>query len=188
MAAVVIEDDPDAVVLFQPAGAPRKHRTGRRGGPGGRNMLPGGWDGGYRDSAFPGPSSVRLHPVGARYSVIRTWDDAAQEFRGWYVNLEQPWVRTPIGFDGRDDILDIRVADDLSGWEWKDADELDWSVDVGKVTPEYAKAVRQAGEDAAAQVAAGVWPFVGSAWDRYRPPSGWPLPTIPEGWTTTSWP
>ena len=93
LAMFVLEDADDAVIVCQPAGAPRKRRTGRRGGPQGRNLLPGGWDGSYEDSPFPGPSMVRLHPTGASFSVIRRWDSELGRCRGWYVNLEQPWAR-----------------------------------------------------------------------------------------------
>jgi Protein of unknown function (DUF402) len=77
-------------------------------------MLPDGWDGGYEQTAFRGPSVVRLHPTDQLFSVIRNWDADKEAFSGWYVNLERSWVRTPIGFDSRDDILDVTVADDLS--------------------------------------------------------------------------
>ncbi len=43
----------------------------------------------------------------AAYSVIRTWCESDLRFNGWYVNLESPWVRTTVGFDSRDDILDV---------------------------------------------------------------------------------
>jgi len=187
LATFVIEDNPEAIVLFQPRGAPRRHRTGRRGGPSGRNMLPDGWDGAYEDTTLLGPSMVRLHPPGESYSVIRSWDESHQAMHGWYVNLEQPWIRTPIGFDSHDDVLDIRVSDDLSSWSWKDADELDWSVKVGKLTAGYARRVRETGEAVAAMIDEGVWPFQDAAWSRFSSLSHDTLPTIPHEWATTDW-
>lgn len=150
-------------------------------------MLPGGWDGGYRDSVFPGPSTVRLHPTGSPFSVIRDWDEERGRCRGWYANLEQPWMRTPIGFDGHDDILDIRVATDLSSWSWKDEDELEWSVEVGKISAEYAGAVRRAGNEVIGLIDAKAWPFDESVWSGLcLPESG--MPVMPEQWATTIWP
>jgi hypothetical protein len=39
------------------------------------------------------------------------------------VNLEQPWTRTALGFDSRDDVLDVTVTDNLSQCKLKDEDE-----------------------------------------------------------------
>ena len=127
-------------------------------------MLPDGWDGGYEHSTLDGPSRLRLHPAGECFSVVRRWDEARHEIEGWYVNLEQPWVRTPIGFDSHDDVLDILVADDLSEWSWKDADELEWSVSAGRVTADYAECVGQTGTRVAAMIEAREWPFREEAW------------------------
>ena len=48
--------------------------------------------------------------------------------RRWYVNLEAEWVRTPIGFDTRDLILDVTVADDRSSWCLKDEQEINFRI------------------------------------------------------------
>ena len=113
--------------------------------------------------------------------------EGRHEFRGWYANLEQPWMRTPIGFDGHDDVLDIRVADDLSSWSWKDEDDLEWSVEVGKISAAYANDVRRTGEEVAALIQVGAWPFEEAAWSCVRP-LDWGCPAMPEGWATTNWP
>ena len=105
-AAVVLEDGPSFTALFQPKGAPCKRRSGERSGPAGRQMLPGGWEGRHDDRAFAGPSTARVHPVGSGFAVLRHWDEHRRRYQGWYVNLERPWRRTQIGFDGRDDVLE----------------------------------------------------------------------------------
>lgn len=124
--AVVVCDDEDAIALYQPPGVTCKVRTGRRGGPTGRLMLPDGWDGGYRDRHWIG-SSVRVHFLKPGYSIVRGWDAERAQFSGWYVNLELPWRRSRIGYDTRDLILDVTIAEDRSSWSWKDEDELAWS-------------------------------------------------------------
>ena len=129
--ATIVCDDDDVIGLFQHTGSICKKRTGKRGGPGGRNMLPGGWDGGYSDREWTGRSNLHLHKMGSGHTVIRSWDPDQQRFAGWYVNLEAEWVRTPIGFDTRELILDVTVADDLSSWCLKDEDELQWAQDEG---------------------------------------------------------
>ena len=117
LAAIVLEDSPGVIALFQPTGGACKRRSGERGGPAGRQMLPGGWDGGHEDQVFPGPPTARVHPVGSGFSVLRRWDEHRRSYQGWYVNLERPWRRRPIGFDSRDDVLDLTVADDLGHWQ-----------------------------------------------------------------------
>jgi len=57
-----------------------------------------------------------VHVVGTTMSVIRNWDLSLRGFTGWSVNLELPWRRSPVGYDSRDLILDLTVADDLSSW------------------------------------------------------------------------
>ena len=136
--ATIVCDDGDVIGLFQHTGSICKKRTGKRGGPSGRNMLPGGWDGGYSDREWAGRSNLHLHKMGSGHTVIRSWDPDQQRFAGWYVNLEAEWVRTPIGFDTRDLILDVTVADDLSSWCLKDEDELQWAQDEGIVSADEA--------------------------------------------------
>ncbi|MFE3811737.1 DUF402 domain-containing protein, partial [Streptomyces sp. NPDC059131] len=46
-----------------------------------------------------------------------------RRLRNWYVNFEHPARRTTTGFDTLDLTVDLVVAPDLTGWEWKDEDE-----------------------------------------------------------------
>lgn len=73
--------------------------------------------------------------------MIRTWVVENQQFAEWCVNLEQPWARTTVGFDSRDDVLDVSVSANLGEWQLKDADELEFAVDVGLFTPTEARSV-----------------------------------------------
>ena len=125
---------------------------------------------------------VRLHPIGRSYSVIRTWLEGEERFHGWYVNLEQPWIRTTVGFDSRDDVLDITVTDDLGDWSLKDEDELDFAVRVGKLTSDEARSIHATAESAIEDLARRRWPFDDSAWKGFRPsPCDDPL-VLPVGW------
>lgn len=185
-AAFVVEDADDAIALFQPAGGPCMRRVGVRGGPGGRQMVAGGWRGEHESVVFGGPRMVRVHPAGSAYAVLRPWVDGA--WGGWYVNLEQPWRRTPVGFDTRDDTLDIVVADDLSSWTWKDDDELAWEVESGKITAADADVMRATGERAVAQIAARDWPFQAAAWSRWQPDPSWSVLSMPKDWDVPFYP
>ncbi len=53
---------------------------------------------------------MRCTPETAEFSVIRAGMGCGR-CEGWYVNLERRWSRTPIGFDSRDDVLDVVAAE-----------------------------------------------------------------------------
>jgi len=125
---------------------------------------------------------VRLHPVGRCYSVIRTWMTAEKRFRGWYVNLEQPWTRTSVGFDSSDDVLDITLASDLSEWQLKDADELEFAVEVGQFTPREAETIHATAASAVDDIVNRRWPFDEAAWSQALPPQLLELAALPEDW------
>ena len=175
-------DEPDVRAIVQPTGAPIMRRNAQRGVPNGRSFIPGTWDGSRTASRWDRPPTVRLHPVGRPYSVLRTWLDAEQRFHGWYVNLEQPWQRTAVGFDSRDDVLDVSVADDLSRCRLKDVDELEFTVQVGMFTSAEARAIRAAADTAIADVNSRRWPFDEAAWTDALPSHLLVPPVLPAGW------
>ena len=178
----VVLDEPDVIALFQPTGAPVSPRIGTRAGPRGRSFGGRDWDGTRSIDTWGHPPTVRLHPVGKSYSVIRTWVQADQEFKGWYVNLEQPWTRTEIGFDSRDDVLDVVVADDLNGCTLKDEDELDFAVESCSLTVQEEASIRRAASGAIEDVERGQWPFDETAWEKLAPPERVELIELPTGW------
>ncbi|MDY7102575.1 MAG: DUF402 domain-containing protein [Actinomycetota bacterium] len=178
----VLADEPSFAAIVQAPGALRARPTGRRGGPRGRNTVPGGWDGGHRVTPWDGPVMVRVHPVGCPYAVLRAWSDDAGAFSSWYVNLERPWRRTAIGFDTRDHLLDVVVDHDLGGWQLKDADELVWATDAGIYDEAEAEAIRDAGRRAIRDVEERRWPFDEAAWAPFEPDAGWSPPELPAAW------
>jgi predicted RNA-binding protein associated with RNAse of E/G family len=145
-------------------------------------MLPDGWDGTHAVGVWEGPTSVRLHPVGRPYAVFRSWDAAARCYAGWYVNLERPWTRTAIGFDGADLVLDVTVSDDLSSWALKDEDELDWSLEVGKISKAEHDAAHHAAAAAVSDLGARRWPFLDEAWPDLPDSVLAPVTDLPAGW------
>jgi hypothetical protein len=177
----VVTDSVRVTVLFQHAGVVCKRRSGKRGGPQGRDMIQ--WDGSHLDYVWPGPSALRLHMWGTSFSVIRSWSFERDCACGWYVNLESPWRRTVLGFDSEDLVLDLTVSDDLSTWAWKDADELDWAVENGRFSSE--ESIRSAGLHAVELIQARQWPFV-EDWSEFSPNPDWPVPSVPAGWDDPS--
>ena len=76
---------------------------------------------------------------------------ADREFQGWYVNLQSKLRRSRLGFDFRDHQLDIIVEPDRN-WRWKDQDELDLAVELGRMTRGLGKAVRAEGQLAVEEI------------------------------------
>ena len=116
---------------------------------------------------------VILGRPGRAHAIWHFWEDGA--FKGWYVNLEEPWRRSPHGFDTADRVLDIWVAADGT-WQWKDEHELEVAVSVGAYTPEQAAEFRAEGERVIDE-----WPFP-TGWEEWRPDPEWPAPTLPDDW------
>jgi len=178
---IVVEDGSDITVLFQPSGTVCKRRAGARGGPRGRLLLD--WSGEHADRVYDGPPMLHLHVWGTAHGVLRSWSFDSNRAEGWYVNLEAPWRRTAIGFDSEDYFLDVTAADDLSSWSWKDEDELEWAVEVGRYTPQDADEFRREGRRAGAAIERREFPFVDD-WSRWGPDPDWPVPVVAEGWDT----
>lgn len=98
----------------------------------------------------------------------------------WYVNLEDPLRRTPIGFDTLDRELDAVVEFDGS-WRWKDEDELAEAIRLG-ITPAYTEErLRADGERAVRRILECEPPF-DRDWRRWRPDPSWSIPVLPHGW------
>ena len=173
--AIVIQDDPDQSMFFTPGHV--------------RCGLPVGEDGSeLRLPDRPWRSEVR--PRGPQPVLSFAWPDtpyavllwaAQDEHRVWYVNLEDPLVRTPIGFDTVDHALDVMVEVDRSSWRWKDEEELDQAVRGGLFSTEEAADFRAWGERAVDRILSREPPF-DRDWEEWRPDPAWPHPELPEGW------
>jgi len=172
--ATVVEQNDARIVLWIAPETPVKWPPGMR--------LPipelaeGRWT--HVDARWYGGRLMIAEP-GASHSIYVSWGREG-EFVGWYVNLEQPWRKSPLGFDTTDHLLDIWVDPDRS-WRWKDEDDLAEAVELGLFSPEQAREFRAEGERAIERIAAWSAPF-DEGWENWRPDPSWPLPSIPEGW------
>ena len=173
----VVEDTPSRLVLYAGAGV-RWMRPARTDGTNLRTREPT-WmlkhDTWYTEA-------LRILTPGSRRSVLLLWTAGFREFLLWYVNLEDPLVRTPIGFDYLDQLLDMEIAPDLSGWRWKDEDEFAQAIADGTIPPEKACVIRAEGEAVIAALDARSSPF-DEPWPQWRPDPHWALPGLPEGWS-----
>lgn len=102
------------------------------------------------------------------------------EFWGWYVNLQEPFSRTPRTVQTMDLALDVLVEADRS-WRWKDEDELEVLIGLGAITAAKGAQIRHDGESAIEMIKDNSDPFC-SPWPSWRPPSDWGLPVLPDGW------
>ena len=98
----------------------------------------------------------------------------------WYLNLEEPYRRTPIGFDYSDEELDIIVLPDGS-WSFKDWDLLDEHLANGRYTAEKVARIRADGLRIGAELDAGArwW---SDEWVTWKPDPLWTAPELPDGW------
>jgi hypothetical protein len=173
----IVTDREDETVLYIPAGTVGKRRTGERGGPGDRFIVR--WDGGHADVTWKRTNVVRLYSSGDPYSLWLAFDASTWDLAWRYINLEDPWLRTAIGFDSRDVYLDLVAGPDGDEWEWKDENELAWVVEQGRLDARRAAEIRADGERAVEAVRKR-----GSLdeWRAWRPDRRWPMPTLPERW------
>ncbi|WP_329369332.1 DUF402 domain-containing protein [Streptomyces sp. NBC_00669] len=107
----------------------------------------------------------------------------------WYVNFQRPLRRTTLGFDTFDLLLDLVVAPDLSGWEWKDEDEYAQGRRLGIVDDEDHAAVEAARGQALSMIERGEGPFaVDAGWSGWSSSAGWPTPVLPRAVLRTDLP
>jgi hypothetical protein len=179
--AVAVEDRDDLLALWIPEGATYKQWRLQRpsgdapeGTPPLRTLVDGEW---RRDT-------LRLMFPGAHHSIWLSWDrtEAGRAFHGYYVNLEEPFRRTSVGFDTNDHALDVVVAPDLT-WTWKDEDELERRAQSGIYYPDFAARVRAEGERAIAILEERRFPFTGDYVD-WAPEPSWGIPGLLDGWDT----
>jgi Protein of unknown function (DUF402) len=128
-----------------------------------------------RLDTWRGQGILKVAPTGAPWSVWLFWSES-WEFRGWYVNLEDPHERIDHAVITQDHILDIVVEPDRTT-QRKDEDELDSAVASGRYSPAAAERFR--GNAAAAEAVVGRWgsPFC-DLWEDWRPDPGWPTPQL----------
>jgi len=126
---------------------------------------------------------LRLMAPGRWHSVWLIWQPGdGRAFSGYYVNFEEPFRRTAIGFDTNDHTLDIVVTPELR-WSWKDVEDFDERVRQRIFSPEFAAAVRAEAEEVIAAIEARRPPFDGE-WRSWTPDPSWQTPPLPPTWDT----
>jgi Protein of unknown function (DUF402) len=168
---VVVHDAHGLVALHVPPGAMGK--TAVWDGSPIRGQADREWA--LRDHVWHSYRVLRLIGWGSSHSIELFYGGDSDVFEGWYVNLQEPLRCTPLGFDTDDLVLDLWVSADGS-WHWKDEDELQEAVRLGRFTAADAAAIRAEGERVLEE-----WPFP-TGWEDWRPDPGWEPPRLPAGW------
>jgi hypothetical protein len=118
--------------------------------------------------------------AGAGHAVLRFWDERWRP-RGWYVNVQEPLRRSPVGFDTLDEDLDLLVPDDRSSWTWKDEDDVARCVELGLYAPDDVERMRSEAARGRDRLLGREPPF-DREWLDWRPDPAWPVPQLPPGW------
>ena len=166
----VVRDDADLLALYIPTGATYMQWHTPEGGT--RQLVEARW---RRDV-------LRLMFPGKPYSIWLFWEGSPgpRRFTTYYVNFEEPFRRTEIGFDTNDHTLDILVAPDLS-WRWKDRDDFDGLIASGNFSTEFGAEVEAAAREAVTLIESRLSPFC-DAWDRWSCPEEWGTPALHPHW------
>ena len=166
----VVEDTGELLVLHMPEGSPLGFAPDFFGGP-----HP--WSG--RDR-WSGHGVLQLQRPGDMHAVWVFWAGPGRELAAWYVNIQEPFRRTVIGFDTQDLELDLVVEPDGS-WSFKDDEQLEPWVARGRWTREEIAAIRAEGARLGAELDAGRrwW---SEEWAAWQPDPSWRPPELPEGW------
>jgi Protein of unknown function (DUF402) len=161
---VVVRDDAELLATYVPEGTPFEFPEGDW--PSADGLHP--WHG---RREWQGHGLLMLQRPGDAYAIWLFWHGPDREFRGWYVNLQEPFRRTAEGYDTQDLELDIWVPLDAP-WEWKDDELLEQRVQERRFTAAQVAAIRAEGARIAADLDEGRRWWSGD-WARWTPDPGW---------------
>jgi hypothetical protein len=174
--AYVVQDQPELVALYWPVGTPTRSPVRR---PTVRDELENRIE--LENRNWTDNDILSLNPRGAAHSIELMWDGSTHGLRCWYVHLQEPMRRSPIGFDTMDQMLDIVISPDWLSWSWKDEDEFSEAGAIGLYPFEKVQAIRQEAALVIERLKANMSPFC-DGWENWRPPAGWRIPQFPDGW------
>lgn len=176
----VVEDNPALLALFIRAGS--RYKAGPKRNAAGKLAmkqvpLP-------PDEYIWRTDTLRLMFPGRQHSVWLFWaeENSARRFSGYYVNLEEPFRRTAIGFDTQDHTLDINVTPELT-WSWRDTESFDEHVKHRFYTKSLAGDVWNEAQRAVDEIVRGEHPCL-KGWSDWQPDPKWTVPEIPSEWSS----
>jgi len=167
---IVVADTDELLVLYMPERSPFAFAPEFFGGP-----HP--W---AVNDHWQGHGVLQLQRPGEMHAVWAFWHGHERAFRTWYVNIQEPFRRTPLGFDTQDLELDVVVGADGS-WRYKDDEHMESWIDCGRWTVDEVAEIRAEGARIAADLDAGRrwW---GDEWATWEPDPAWRAPELPADW------
>ena len=170
MPVIVVQDAPGLLATYIGDGAPLRFPPGDWPTPDGRHP----W---HEHTSWENHGVLMLQRPGEAYAVWVFWSGPNRDFACWYINLQEPFRRTPLGYDTQDLELDIVVPPDGS-WRLKDDEVLEQRVREGRFTRDQVAAVRAEAAHVTDDLDAGRrwW---SDEWARWRPDPRWPKPALP---------
>ena len=179
----VVEHDSARTILYLPAGTPLKARANSEGDLVRRSkplMEREREITSLADDTWTGNHTLMLHEPHRLGAVWLFWSEADWSFQSYYINLQAPLERSPVGFDTADYLLDIVVAPDLS-WRWKDEDEFAIAIEHELISSVLLHAVRAEGRRFIQEIETRQWPF-DQGLETWRPDPDWTVPAMQENW------
>ncbi|HVE98001.1 MAG TPA: DUF402 domain-containing protein [Mycobacteriales bacterium] len=175
MTVYVVDDSDDQLVVYLPEGAELGFLEGEfptESGGHPWNRGPG--------TRWVGHGVLMVHRPGEDHALWHFWSGPDRAFEAWYVNIQEAFRRTPIGFDTRDLELDIVVPVD-GDWYFKDREKLAGHVERGHFTAEQVERVVALGDELGAELAAGRrwWD---EKWASWAPEPSWRPVPLPQSW------
>ncbi len=175
---IVVEDKPELLAFYLLPGTQWKIPRRLDGSPVGV-LANEDWQ--LCDRIWQGQGLLILAIPGESFAVYILWEGDNFTLKGWYINLQQPYRRTSLGFDTLDHLLDVVVNPDRSEWQWKDLSQLEEALSLGIISPSHFKQVCETGKKALGFLQMRKPPF-NEVWLEWRPNSSWLIPTLPENW------
>ena len=172
---IVVSDTDDLLALYMPEGSrlafPLKDFFG----------APHPWSGKDR---WHGHGVLQLQRPGEMHAVWVFWEGPERALGAWYVNIQEPFRRSSIGFDTQDLELDIVIAPG-GAWRVKDDEHLKAWIERGRWTRDEVAAIRAEGDRIIAELEAGRrwWSDDWAAWE---PDPAWPTLDLPADWIVAS--
>lgn len=175
---IVIQDAPALTVLYMVPGTTIKHPRELDSDLVPPFLLSNAWR--LADKSWTGGGALYLVPPDLPYMIIGFRSDDNSHVARWYVNMQDPFRRTVLGFDYLDMELDIEIDVDLQRYSWKDEDKFHLLVSQGIIAEEKARMLRAAGEQIVQEVMDRK--SIIEEWRGWSPSPDLVCPTLPEQW------
>ncbi len=161
---IVVHDSPDLLIAYTPPGAPFVFPAGPW--PTRTGLHP--W---HDRDGWQGHGSLHLMWPGVRYAVWAFWAGPDRHFDHWYINIQEPFCRSEVGYDTQDLEVDLIVQPDGT-WRLKDAENVIARIDEGRLSPAQGAAAVSEAARLAERLDRRHW-WWDTSWSSWRPDPAW---------------